>query len=240
MFPPISAKHVPAKKLYSDNMSRMSGISSNKMSKLSSISNAKLISKNKRFNRRASENPFPDSDGAMSLTTLKKRRDIKVKSLSKKPTNKIERRAFKNLEKLSKKKRRKEKIKQYETQQQRAKEEREKILLKNEIERRKLVLGVQSTNEYLDGFKQTIFDIGDPEVQRYEKWLSQIKKDVELFDFDEEEYRDRQGVILYVKKFSKLLKFLFSKYANSGHSIKDISNFDNLNKKAQTINVPEL
>lgn len=106
---------------------------------------------------------------------------------------------LKILRKCRKRNKRKEYIKKYESQQQRIKEEREKIILKNEIERRKLVLGVHSTNEYMDGFKQIIFDMGDPEVQRYEKWLSKIKKDIELFDFDEEEYRDRQGVILLVK-----------------------------------------
>ena len=156
------------------------------------------------------------------------------------PKNKIERRAFKDLEKLKKRKRKKEYIKKYEKQQKRLKNEREKLILRDEIERRKLVLGVHSTNEYMDGFKQIVFDIGDPEVARYEKWQKKIKKDIELYDFDEEEYRDQQGVILFVKKYSKLLKFLFKKYANSGYSIKDVSNFEKLSKKAATINVPEL
>jgi hypothetical protein len=33
---------------------------------------------------------------------------------------------------------------------------------------------------------------------------------------------------------------LFKKYANSGHSVRDVSNFDNMKKKAATINVAEL
>ena len=66
-----------------------------------------------------------------------------------------------------------------------------------------------------------------------------LNKDIELFDFDEEEYRDKQGVVLLAKKYSKLLKFLFNKYANSGHSNKDVSNFDKMGKKSKTINVAE-
>ena len=48
-------------------------------------------------------------------------------------------------------------------------------MLKNELERRKMVLGVHSTNEYQDDFRQIIFDLGDPEVARYEKWQQKIK-----------------------------------------------------------------
>ena len=227
--PPIKKNAMIGRKLNSDTRS-----------KLSSDSLVKTARVPKKKGRESDNEMYADSDGTLTLEGLKRKRNLHVKSLAKLPKNKVERRAWKDLEKIKKKKKKKEYIKKYETQQQRIKEEREKIILKNEIERRKLVLGVQSTNEYMDGFKQIIFDMGDPEVIRYEKWMSQIKKDIELFDFDEEEYRDREGVVLYIKKYSKLMKFLFSKYANSGYSLKDVSNFDNISKKAATINVAEL
>ncbi len=46
--------------------------------------------------------------------------------------------------------------------------------------------------------------------------------------------------MLYVKKYQKLWKFLFGKYSNSGYSIKDVSNFDKIKDKAQTINLAEV
>jgi hypothetical protein len=151
---------------------------------------------------RSKASPFisrKSSNSPMSLSALKQKRMVQVKSLSKIPKNKVERRAFRQLEKMEKKRRKKIIIKEYEDQQKRVRDERERIMLKNELERRKLVLGVSSTNEYMDGFRQLIFDFGDPEVERYERWQQKLQKEVELFDFDEEEHRDKYGVILYVK-----------------------------------------
>ena len=42
-----------------------------------------------------------------------------------------------------------------------------------------------------------------------------------------------------MKKFSRLWKNLFSKYANTGFTTKLLSNFDQIGMKAQTINYPE-
>ena len=43
-----------------------------------------------------------------------------------------------------------------------------------------------------------------------------------------------------VKRYSKLFKYLFTKYANSGYSVKGFRNFEELNKKLQTITVAEI
>ena len=43
-----------------------------------------------------------------------------------------------------------------------------------------------------------------------------------------------------MKKYQKLWKFLFNKYANSGYSVKDISSFDKIKMKSKTINVGEI
>ena len=46
--------------------------------------------------------------------------------------------------------------------------------------------------------------------------------------------------MLFMKKYSKLWKYMFGKYSNSGYSIKDVSNFDKIKAKAQTINLAEV
>lgn len=54
---------------------------------------------------------------------------------------------------------------------------------------------------------------------------------IKLIDLDEEEERDKEAVLLFVKKYAKLWKNLFYKYANSGYNSKQVSNFDQLNEK---------
>lgn len=50
--------------------------------------------------------------------------------------------------------------------------------------------------------------------------------DIKLLNLDEEEIRDKEGMLLIMKKYAKLWKNLYYKYANSGFSSKKISNFD--------------
>ena len=64
--------------------------------------------------------------------------------------------------------------------------------------------------------------------------------EITLFDYDAEEQRDVDAIKIVVKKYSKLFKYLFTKYANSGYSVKAFSNFEELNKKLQTISVAEI
>lgn len=64
--------------------------------------------------------------------------------------------------------------------------------------------------------------------------------EIELIDYDAEEQRDVDAIKIVTKKFSKLFKYLFDKYANSGYSVKAFRNFEDLNKKLQTITSAEL
>lgn len=64
--------------------------------------------------------------------------------------------------------------------------------------------------------------------------------EIMLFDYDAEEQRDVDAVKIVAKKYSKLFKYLFSKYANSGYSVQAFRNFEDLNKKLQTITVAEI
>ena len=47
-----------------------------------------------------------------------------------------------------------------------------------------------------------------------------IQAEYKLLDLEEEEERDKEAVEAYLKKFAKLFRNLFSKYANSGFSSK--------------------
>ena len=49
---------------------------------------------------------------------------------------------------------------------------------------------------------------------------------IRLFNLDEEEERDREAVTVFMKKYAKLWRNLFYKYANSGFSVKPIRNFN--------------
>jgi hypothetical protein len=64
--------------------------------------------------------------------------------------------------------------------------------------------------------------------------------DIELLNYNEEEERDVIAVKMIAKKYSKLFKFLFTKYANSGYSVKAFRNFEELNDKLQKISVAEI
>lgn len=65
--------------------------------------------------------------------------------------------------------------------------------------------------------------------------------EIELYDFSMEEERDVQTVQIFMKKYSRLWKFLYHKYANSLFSIeKNAPNFDKLKQKYEHINLAEL
>ena len=49
---------------------------------------------------------------------------------------------------------------------------------------------------------------------------------LKLIDLDEEEERDKEAVVLFMKKYGKLWKNLFSKFANSCFRTKQIKDFD--------------
>jgi hypothetical protein len=55
-----------------------------------------------------------------------------------------------------------------------------------------------------------------------------------------EEQRDAEAVQACMKKYHKLWRNLFSKYANTGFTTKVQGNFDQINDKSNTINYPEI
>lgn len=56
----------------------------------------------------------------------------------------------------------------------------------------------------------------------------------------EEEDRDREILNQFMKKYAKIWKFLFGRYANQAYSTKGKANFDDMGKKTSQINLAEL
>ena len=64
--------------------------------------------------------------------------------------------------------------------------------------------------------------------------------ELKLIDLDEEEDRDRTAVQLFMRKYAKLWRYLFTKYAHSGYSAKKENNFSELSDKMNRISMAEL
>lgn len=61
-----------------------------------------------------------------------------------------------------------------------------------------------------------------------------------MVDLLEEEDRDREILNQFMKKYAKIWKFLFGRYANQAYSTKGRANFDDMGKKTSQINLAEL
>lgn len=154
------------------------------------------------------------------------------------PKGKIGKKAMLEIEKLQKSRREREETRKLEEKQFRMKDERAKRRLAGELEKRKIEYGVNSMNKSATD-RKIIFDEG--EVDRFKmKEKKTGLPEIELFDFEEEEERDVDAIKIFMKKYAKLWKFFFDKYANMCFSGKHIRNFDQLNDKLNTINLAEL
>lgn len=67
-----------------------------------------------------------------------------------------------------------------------------------------------------------------------------MESQVQLVDLMEEEDRDREILNQFMKKYAKIWKFLFGRYANQAYSTKGRGNFDDMGKKTSQINLAEL
>ena len=118
------------------------------------------------------------------------------------------------------------------------KDERIKRKLADELEKRKIEYGVNTMNKKTAD-RKIIFDEGEVDKFKQNEKKSGLPE-IELFDFEEEEERDVDAIKIFMKKYSKLWRFYFNKYANMGFSGKNIRSFDQLNAKHNTINLAEL
>ena len=153
------------------------------------------------------------------------------------PKGKIGRKAMLEIERLQKTRKEKQEFEKLQQKQLKMKDERGKRRLAAELEKRKIEYGVNSMNKS-DANRKIIFNEG--EVEKFKKKEKKTGlPEIELFDFEEEEQRDVEAIKIFMKKYSKLWKFYFEKYANAGFSTKNIKNFDQLNEKHNTINLAE-
>ncbi len=53
-----------------------------------------------------------------------------------------------------------------------------------------------------------------------------VKPEIKLLNLDEEENRDKEAMIIMMRKYGKIWKNLYYKYSNSGFSSKNQGTFD--------------
>jgi len=69
--------------------------------------------------------------------------------------------------------------------------------------------------------------------------MKKILPEIELIDFSCEEEREKDAVLLFMKKYKRLFRYLFTKYANTAYS-KKIVEFDALKEKSEIISTAEV
>lgn len=192
-----------------------------------------------------------------------------VPYLKQKPKKRNERKVFDDLEKIRRQKEEQQKAKNLEKEKLRIIDEKKKKKLKKQIELRRVELGIQKRtgeedqsamifkegevektagfNDFLaKGLTSNAFNMSS--ASKFSKLGGIVKRiqdnmkgqELLLFEYDVEEQRDVDAVKMVAKKYTKLFKFLFDKYANSGYSVQAFRNFEELNKKMQTITIAEI
>lgn len=116
--------------------------------------------------------------------------------------------------------------------------------LKEELKRRRVEIGI---HQNVGGVKQEIKaliykDTGEKPKKAATRQLRKnpLDQKLQLVDLMEEEDRDREILNQFMKKYAKIWKFLFGRYANQAYSTKRGGDFDSVGKKAQQINLPEI
>lgn len=67
-----------------------------------------------------------------------------------------------------------------------------------------------------------------------------MQEEIQLVDLNEEEDRDREILNQFMKKYAKIWKFMFQRYANQAYSTKGKKDFDDMEKKTSQINTAEV
>ena len=157
---------------------------------------------------------------------------------SKTPYDRIGKKAMLEIDKIKLSRKEKEEIKRNEEKQMNLKIERQKRALKKKLEKRMIEHGVNVRNDK-NTTKNVVFKDGEVEYNQIFDSHTGLPP-IELINLEEEEERDVDAIKIFMKKYSKLWRFLFKKYANMLFSSKIVTNFDNYKKKNDTINMAEL
>ena len=112
--------------------------------------------------------------------------------------------------------------------------------LKEELMKRRIEIGV---HQNVGGVKQEIKALiyHEDQFKGVKKFRNPMEMNVQLRDMNEEEDRDREILNQYMKKYAKIWKFLFGRYANQAYSGKNKNaDFESLEKFYQQISQAEI
>jgi len=187
----------------------------------------------------AIEGPRAQSTENNTMNMSKKSGESRYQLVPYKPYSEISQKAMAELEKIKKGRTEKEQQKKIQEEEKIKAEERKKKLLREQVERRHLELGVvsKSTKNVQDAI---ILSEGKLEKMQQKPGLNQIKKlaEFELINLDEEEERDKEGIALFMQQYRKLFRTLFTKYANTTNIPKKVA-FDALKQKFELLTIAE-
>lgn len=143
---------------------------------------------------------------------------------SKTPKNNIARKAMLELDRIKMSIKEREELRLNEQKQAHLKIERQKRALKKKLDKRKIEHGVAPRNSK-SAKMNIVFDEGEVEYNKVFDSNTGLPP-IELIDLEDEEDRDIEAIKIFMKKYSKLWRFMFKKYANLGFSVKQVRNFD--------------
>ena len=105
--------------------------------------------------------------------------------------------------------------------------------LREELERRKVEVGVPANQSGVRQELRALIYKNEEAHDPKKKNRSAQGDQIQLVDLNEEEDRDREIVNQYMKKYLKIWKYLFSRYANQMYSAKGKKDFDDLGLRQQ-------
>lgn len=153
--------------------------------------------------------PYSDYGNRMSRDS-KRQGLVPWKKLQ--PKGKIGKKAMLEIERLQKTRKDREEFNRLQEKHYKMKDEKHKKRLADELEKRKIEYGVNALNKST-AERKIIFDEGEVDKFKLKEKKTGLPE-IELFDFEEEEQRDVEAIKIFMKKYSKLWKFYFNKYAN--------------------------
>jgi hypothetical protein len=110
--------------------------------------------------------------------------------------------------------------------------------LKEELHKRRVEIGVAQNK---GGVKQEIAALILKEAPKAEKrFKNPLDEQIKLIDISGEEERDQELIIAFMRKYAKIWKFLFGRYANQSYSSKGKGGFDAMAKKVSQISLAEI
>ena len=114
--------------------------------------------------------------------------------------------------------------------------------LKIQLEKRNIEHGVASLNK-TDVTSNILFDLNSRDAEKLLEKKHGLP-DIEIINLDVEEDKDKKVVWVIMKRYTKVMRYLFNSYTNSGYVINSVIGhnliFDQKQQKAENIFLPDL